>query len=56
MNIALVTNGIPQLGVIYVPATKMLYFADVNKKEGFKAELNTHNTTLKNILDCIDNA
>ncbi|MFT6728790.1 MAG: 3'(2'), 5'-bisphosphate nucleotidase, partial [Glaciecola sp.] len=27
VNIAQVKNGVPQLGVIYVPATKELYFA-----------------------------
>jgi len=28
VNIALVTNGVPVLGVVYVPATKVLYFGD----------------------------
>ena len=32
VNIALVTNGKPVLGVIYVPASKVLYFADVAKE------------------------
>lgn len=31
VNIALVTNGVPVLGVIYVPVRKELYFAEENK-------------------------
>lgn len=50
VNIALITNGIPQLGVIYAPATKVLYFADVNKRQAFKAELNTHNESINTVL------
>ncbi|GGG36660.1 3'(2'),5'-bisphosphate nucleotidase CysQ [Bizionia arctica] len=50
VNIALITNGKPILGVIYVPATKVLYFADVTKKEGFKAELESHETSLEQVL------
>ena len=34
VNIALVKNGKPILGVIYVPDSKELYFADVVKKGG----------------------
>ena len=36
VNIALVKNGRPVLGVIYIPAVKMLYFADVKKSESYK--------------------
>ncbi len=36
VNIALVKNGKPLLGVIYVPVTKELYFADVSKKNNLK--------------------
>ena len=50
VNIALVHNGQPRLGVIYVPASKILYVADVSKKEAFKAELDTHNTAIEDIL------
>ncbi len=50
VNIALVKNGVPQLGVIYAPATKDLYFADVNKKQAFKAELEMHNTSINIVL------
>ncbi|MDW5288991.1 3'(2'),5'-bisphosphate nucleotidase CysQ [Formosa sp. PL04] len=51
VNIALVTNGKPVLGVIYVPAVKTLYYADVTKNEGFKVELKDHNTSLDYILE-----
>ena len=51
VNIALVTEGIPQLGVIYVPATKVLYYADVINNEGYKVELDHHNTSLNQILE-----
>jgi len=50
VNIALVENGKPQLGVIYVPATKVLYFANVKKGEAFKAELTTHETPIEEVL------
>ncbi|MCH7524249.1 MAG: 3'(2'),5'-bisphosphate nucleotidase CysQ [Bacteroidetes bacterium] len=50
VNIALVTDGKPELGVIYVPATKILYFADVNLKKAYKAELDVHETTIKEVL------
>jgi 3'(2'), 5'-bisphosphate nucleotidase len=39
VNIALVKNGKPQLGVIYVPDTKELYFADVNDGKASKIVL-----------------
>jgi 3'(2'), 5'-bisphosphate nucleotidase len=51
VNIALVTEGKPLLGVIYVPESKVLYFADVEKKEGFKVELDSHNTGIEDILE-----
>lgn len=50
VNIALVHKGVPQLGVIYVPATKTLYFADVLKKQAFKSELTSHNTSIEDVL------
>lgn len=50
VNIALCKNGNPQLGVIYVPVTKVLYIADVTNKIAFKATLNSHNTSLEEIL------
>ena len=45
VNIALITNGMPQLGVIYAPANKDLYFAEVITRQAFKAELTTLNET-----------
>ncbi|RSK41519.1 3'(2'),5'-bisphosphate nucleotidase CysQ [Mangrovimonas spongiae] len=51
VNIALVTNGKPVLGVIYVPAVKTIYFADVEKNQAFKANLESHDVTVETILD-----
>ena len=42
VNIALISNTRPVLGVIYVPVTKELYFADVEKKISCKAIVNRH--------------
>jgi len=50
VNIALVENGKPQLGVIYVPATKFLYFADVSKMEAYKGELTSHETSVDEVI------
>ncbi|MEZ2415491.1 3'(2'),5'-bisphosphate nucleotidase CysQ [Muriicola sp. E247] len=36
VNIALIRKGKPILGVIYVPVTRELYYADVNQKAAFK--------------------
>ena len=47
VNIALVKNGKPQLGVIYVPDTKILYYADVTKGETYKSILSSHNDSLE---------
>ena len=51
VNIALVTDGKPVLGVIYVPAVKTLYYADVSNQEGFKVELDDHNTPIDYVLE-----
>ncbi|RYH76205.1 3'(2'),5'-bisphosphate nucleotidase [Flavobacteriaceae bacterium 144Ye] len=50
VNIALVTNGKPVLGVIYVPAVKTIYFANVENNEAFKADLEPHDVTVETIL------
>ncbi|WP_431108145.1 3'(2'),5'-bisphosphate nucleotidase CysQ [Winogradskyella poriferorum] len=50
VNIALVTNGKPVLGVIYVPAVKTIYFANVYKNEAFKADIESHDVTIETIL------
>lgn len=36
VNIALIRNNCPLLGIIYVPVTKELYFADVENSETYK--------------------
>ena len=51
VNIALVHNGVPQLGVIYVPASKTLYYADNIKNTAYKVELLNHNTSISTILE-----
>lgn len=50
VNIALVKKGKPQLGVIYVPDTKVLYYADVIKGEAFKCILRNHDDNLEEIM------
>lgn len=50
VNIALVTDGKPVLGVIYVPAVKTVYFANVESNEAFKANLESHDVTVETIL------
>lgn len=42
VNIALCTNGTPTLGVIYVPVTRELYYADVTNRRAYKTVLNDH--------------
>lgn len=50
VNIALAEDGIPKLGVIYVPVIKTIYFADVESKQAFKSELNTHDVSIDEVL------
>ena len=50
VNIALVTKGKPTLGVIYVPVTKELYFADVSKKITLKSVLSDHKVNIENLV------
>lgn len=51
VNIALITNGKPSLGVIYVPATKTLYFADVANQIAKKVQLDNHKTSINEVLE-----
>lgn len=51
VNIALVTNGKPVLGVIYVPAVKTIYFANVENNEAFKVDLESHDVAVETILE-----
>jgi len=40
VNIALVKNGLPEFGVIFAPATGMLYFGEVATQKAFKINVN----------------
>lgn len=50
VNIALVQNQEPVLGVIYVPAIKTLYFANTISGKAYKANLTSHDATLEDVL------
>jgi len=50
VNIALVINGKPELGVIYAPAIRTLYFADVSENAAYKTELSSHKTAIEDVL------
>ncbi|MEO8933670.1 MAG: 3'(2'),5'-bisphosphate nucleotidase CysQ [Xanthomarina sp.] len=50
VNIALVSNNKPVLGVIYVPAIKTIYFADVENHQAFKADLDSHTVSVETVL------
>jgi len=49
VNIALIKNQKPILGVIYVPDTKVLYYADVEKQSAYKCVLKSHTTDFEEI-------
>ncbi|MBP0904507.1 3'(2'),5'-bisphosphate nucleotidase CysQ [Mariniflexile gromovii] len=42
VNIALIKNNTPVLGVIYIPVTKTLYYATVSDHKAYKCELSSH--------------
>ncbi|HRV54993.1 MAG TPA: 3'(2'),5'-bisphosphate nucleotidase CysQ, partial [Mangrovimonas sp.] len=50
VNIALIKEGKPLLGVIYVPAEKTLYFANVLQELAYKSELKDHETPYEVIM------
>lgn len=50
VNIALVKNGLPEFGVIYVPATGVLYFGDVNQQKAYKIAINHSSYEMVSIL------
>lgn len=50
VNIALVKNGSPIEGVIYVPVERTLYFADVNMGKAFKTHVKEHDEDIECIL------
>jgi len=54
VNIALVENGIPILGVIYVPVTKVIYYGDIEKEEACKCRLNSHDASIEDIIEKSD--
>lgn len=51
VNIALIENGNPQLGVIYVPVKKTIYYANVRSKKAFKSKLTSHTFILDDLLN-----
>lgn len=50
VNIALVENGRPVLGVIYVPATMELYFAQVYSRNAFKIIVSDENQSAAELI------
>ncbi|WP_104735097.1 3'(2'),5'-bisphosphate nucleotidase CysQ [Hanstruepera ponticola] len=50
VNIAYVKNGLPILGVIYVPAIKVLYFADVSNNLAHKVQLESHDALIDEVV------
>lgn len=49
VNIALIEDSKPILGVVYVPVSKTLYYSNVLEKKAYKAELKSHNATIEQI-------
>jgi len=54
VNIALAKNGVPILGVIYVPVSREMYYANVHKKEAFKTILNENHEMVTDPFDVSD--
>ena len=50
VNIALVKNGLPEFGVIYVPATGVLYFGDVSKQKAYRITIDHVNYDISDIF------
>lgn len=50
VNIALIINGTPELGVIYTPATSDLYFAISAEKQAFKINLNGNSLSVEAMM------
>lgn len=51
VNIALVKNGLPEFGVIFVPATGILYFGDVSQLKACKFSIDYSNYSISEILE-----
>ncbi|SDE76605.1 3'(2'),5'-bisphosphate nucleotidase [Pricia antarctica] len=54
VNIALCKNGIPILGVIYVPFTRELFYADVHREEAFKTIVDNDYKLAAKVFDVTD--
>ena len=50
VNIAFIENGVPKLGVIYVPVSKTLYYTSGDATKSFKIDLENENVSLESIL------
>ncbi len=48
VNIALIGQGKPLLGVIFIPVSRTLYYADVTQKKAYKVVLDENFTPLEN--------
>ena len=51
VNIALVTNGVPKLGVIYVPVSKTLYFTAEDSKTSYRLVIDDEEFSTDAILE-----
>lgn len=51
VNIALVDEGRPQLGVIYAPALKTLYFGLVSESKAYRFSVSTEDISVDHILE-----
>ncbi len=51
VNIAYVEDGQPSLGVIYVPASKVLYYANVSEGKSYKAQLKSHDVSIQEAIE-----
>jgi 3'(2'), 5'-bisphosphate nucleotidase len=51
VNIALVRNGFPEFGVIFVPATGVLYFGDVSQQKSYRIAIDYSNYVISDILE-----
>lgn len=54
VNIALCKNGVPILGVIYVPVSRELYYADVREGKAYKSTLDEDHGFKKELFDSND--
>ena len=51
VNIALVANGTPILGVIYVPVEKTLYFGDISLDNSYKVSVENHQEDVESLIE-----